>query len=273
MRILVGVDGSGPSIAALDWAIGRALNLDAPLVAVHVVDDEWGQMGSEYAREETERGWRILHDAKSLVFQRSPNLDFSAHILHGSPAWELASAAEAGDLVAVGTHKTGYLRGRVLGTRSIVVASVAVCPVAVIPDAQLASRSGVVVGVAPGNAWRDAVRTGAREAERLRQELVLIHARPGSGESVRSEVLDRTLLADASDVAASVAAVAMRTRTSRRRPAEALLDASRNASLLVVGASRRESANAGFVGSVTHDVLLNINAPVMVARTAGPSIS
>jgi hypothetical protein len=56
----------------------------------------------------------------------------------------------------------------------------------------------------------------------------------------------------------------VRTLTTRRPPAEALLDASRNATLLVLGPGA-VPVDTPFA-SVIHDVLLNINAPVLVAR-------
>jgi nucleotide-binding universal stress UspA family protein len=58
----------------------------------------------------------------------------------------------------------------------------------------------------------------------------------------------------------------VRSRVSRREPAVALLDAARSASMLVVSPTRGPVDRAGFVGSVTHAVLLNITSPVVVAR-------
>lgn len=268
MTIVVGVDGSGPSRAALGWAVHRAVELGSAVELVHVVDDEWGQAGQGVARIETEESGRMLNAALDLAAGLAPGLTLSSQLLHGSPAWELSAAANDAELLVVGTHKTGYLHGRVLGTRSVVIASIATCSVAVIPDGPATRRRGVIVGVAPGAAWRDAVILGAREAERLGDALSLIHASAGGADAVTAERDDgRALLAAASAVATETApGTVVRSRLSRRRPSEALLDASRAEGLLVLGQSRRDTANAGFLGSVTHEVLLNINSPVIIAR-------
>lgn len=259
-RILVGVDGSGPSRSALRWAARRARETDAPLVLEHVVDDEWGQVGSEYAAEETLAGERILRQA--LDSTEVAGLTAETRLRHGSPAWSLLGDAEPGDLVVVGSHKTGFLRGRVLGTRSIVVASAAPCSVVVVPEDNSARRRGVLVGVAAGAQSDAAVVAGAVEAERVQEELTLIHA----GETDQPEI-QRALLAHAAEIASSTApGLTIRRRLVHRKCTDVLLDSSRTASLLVLGASRVDVGHAGFLGSVAHEVLLNLNSPVMIAR-------
>jgi nucleotide-binding universal stress UspA family protein len=146
------------------------------------------------------------------------------------------------------------------------VASVASCSVAIIPDIAFGGRTGVVVGVADGGGSNDAVAVGATEAARLGHDLMLVHAGPAGREA------ERALLGEASEHAMAAApGIHVHTRVSRRVPAEALLDASRAAALLVLGGSRRDPDGAGFIGSVIHEVLLNINAPVLVARRPADS--
>jgi nucleotide-binding universal stress UspA family protein len=248
--------------------VKRATARGAALLLVHVIDDEWGQVGSQYAELEAAAGESLMNEATEFARSLHPDLQLTTEIRQGSPAWELISTATAGDLVVVGTHKTGYLRGRVLGTRSIVVASGAPCSVIVVPEEVVSLRRGVVVGVGPGTVWHDAVTQGALEAAALGQDLTLLYCSPLPEDTLAdSGSHSRQTLAEASALATSIAPhLTVRSRVSRRSAAEALLDASRDASLLVVGVSRRNPVNAGFLGSVTHDVLVNINAPVMVAR-------
>ncbi len=269
MRILVGVDGSGPSRVAMAWALKRARVESAPVVAIHVVDDEWGQLGSQYASVETAAGADLLNEVIEAAKSVAPQVEITSELLHGSAAWELSGAAHDDDLVVIGTHKTGYLQGRALGTKSIVIASIASCTVAVIPEETSSGRAGVVVGLAPGEYWRDAVIAGTREAEALGQDLTLVHASPARDDESSALLLEqgRGLLAAASALAMQTSpGMVVRSRLSRRRPAEALLDASHMGAVLVLGVSRRSPANAGFIGSVTHDVLLNLNSPVIIAR-------
>ncbi|WP_425561734.1 universal stress protein [Microbacterium luteolum] len=109
------------------------------------------------------------------------------------------------------------------------------------------------------------VHAAADEANAREETLQLIHS---SGEGlvpapieIGGPVLDR-----AAAMAVERAPNArLRIRASERPPAEALLDASRNASLLVIGAGHPRGAGHA-LGAVTHDVLVNINAPVLVVR-------
>lgn len=256
MTIVVGVDGSGPSRAALTWAAKRAADRGEALRLVHVVDEDWGQMGQDVATQESDHGQAVLAEAESLAHDLAPSVPIETRLVHGSTAWELATSADSDDLLVVGTHKTGYLSGRALGTRSIVVASIAKCSVAVIPDAPTTGRRGVVVGVA-GSAWSTAVAWAADEAARRGDDVTLVHCTPHEE--------GRDVLARAA-ATASYPGSLVRSRVSRRRPSEALLDASRSAGMLVLGHTRVPADRGNFLGSTTHEVLLNINSPVIIAH-------
>jgi nucleotide-binding universal stress UspA family protein len=238
---------------------------------VHVVEDEWGMAGGDFARAATVAGEELLQRAAERARSLGPAVDVSAHILHGSPVGELAAACAPDDLLVIGTHKTGFLHGRVLGSRSVSIASLASCSVAVIPDGHSSSRHGVVVGVVGPAGTFHAVISAAREASRLRQALTLVHASPprvGNGiDAGFARERQRQLLRHAAEVASEAAPqVAVHTRVSSRRPAEALLDASHEATMLVLEPSRERDVAASIVGSTTHDVLMNINAPVLISR-------
>jgi nucleotide-binding universal stress UspA family protein len=266
VTILVGIDDSAPSRSALSWAISRAKGSGEGVRLVHVIDDEWGQVGSAYAGAARESGAHLVADAARAVQFGARGVSVEESVLVGSPAWTLAAEATPGDLLVVGTHKTGYLHGRVLGSRSIVIASTARSSVAVIPDSPVHAGRSVIVGVAPGR-WREAVSFGATEAANTGDELVLVHAVP---EDSPPHAVDeaRSLLSDARAFAAAQpgAPTEIRSRISRRQPASALLDAARGARMLVVSPTRGPVDRAGFVGSVTHAILLNITSPVVVAR-------
>ena len=123
----VGADGSGPSRAAIRWALARAVGESSPVVFVHVVDDEWGLLGAGYAAEAERRARDLLDVELAEAGRRYPGADVGARIVHGSPAWTLAGLPSVDDLLVVGTHKTGFLHGRVLGSRSVQVAAAAPC--------------------------------------------------------------------------------------------------------------------------------------------------
>ncbi|TFD91748.1 universal stress protein [Cryobacterium lactosi] len=278
----IGVDGSGPSRAALRWGVRRAAERNAAVVLVNTVDDEWGLVGRDAAADAERQARELLIEESARVAELHTGVTLTTRIVHGGTAWALAKLPSPEDLLIVGTHKTGFLRGRVLGSRSVQIASAARCSVAIVPDTTLDSRHDVVVGVDGTDGSIPAVRMGAQEADRLDQDLLLVHAPPGSprsdssrSESARNESADdrspqaARLMQDAAAVAAATASrITVRRRIAHRDPAEALLDASFDAALLILGVSARHGENT-LIGSVTHDVLMNINVPVLIARGIG----
>ena len=272
---IVGVDGSGPGDAALKWAVARAADDGEPVLLAHVVEDEWGLAGSDFAREAVFAGERIVESAFERAKTWEPTVDLTTRVLHGSPVWELAALGDADDTLVIGTHKTGFLHGRVLGSRSVSISALAGCPVVIVPDGRGSMRHGVVVGVTgPGEPFVG-VAAAAAEAARLRQPLTLLHAAPAHNDTGNVVVADGSVARErqAAMLRAAVAAASavssqlvVYTRVSTRPPAEALLDASRDAILLVLEPSRTGGPTTSVVGSTTHDVLMNINSPVLVAR-------
>lgn len=258
-RYVVGIDGSTPSDAALKWATERARRDGAPLVLAHVRDPEAGMMGLDFAREETARATEILHDRLEQLV--GSGIEVSMLMLEGPLAWALAEAVTPEDVVVVGTHKIGFLHGRVLGSRSVQVAVTVPTTVAVIPEVDLRFRRGVVVGVDRVETAAATARAAAQEADARGEELVVI-------QSLRATDAPRADLPVGIAAAAAREAfpsLVIRSRVSGRPAAEALLDASRDKALLVLGPGSTGPGRSP-IGSVTHDVVLNVNAPVLIAR-------
>lgn len=262
-RYLIAIDGSGPSDAALKWGLQRAEQYGADVLLAHVQESRTG--GAVDA---------IAEAAAAVAARSHPTVRVSVRSITGDVANELASAAVACDLLVLGTHKTGYLRGRTIGSRGLIIATLAPCSVAIIPNVSLVGRHGIVVGMDPRNGSRIALNAAALEADRLRQTLILLtsdqqSAPPTSLPSSETISRGRAALGVAADHAiATVPDLEVHSRLSSRIASEALLDASRTASLLVLGASAAGDPSQPLIGPVTHDVLMNINAPVLIARTS-----
>lgn len=258
-RSIVGFDGTEPGRAALDWALAQ----DAPVLIAHVADAESGVIGADYAREVARRADLLVEQVLADVGAQHPRADVETSILEGPVAWALSRVAEPDDTLVIGTHKTGFLHGRVLGSRSVEVAMLAPCDVMVVPSIDLRFRSGVVAGIADEPGLRQVVEAAAAAAVRRREELLLLHSTQD-----RSAEADRPIVAEAIAIAREIAPdVVIRTRISNRPPAELLLDAARGRALLVLGSGSGDRARSP-IGSVLHDVLLNITAPTLVTHAA-----
>jgi nucleotide-binding universal stress UspA family protein len=277
--ILVGVDASSACNAAIRWSVERASSTGNRVLLLHVIDDEWGMIGEQFEYELHPTAERLLVEKADFARAIDATVDVSTRLLVGDPMVELATASRSVDLTVIGTHKTGYLRGRAFGSRSLQLAATAWSPVAVIPEPSNTVRHGIVAGVDDSAAGWAAVAFAADEARRAGEELVLLQAwrvnRPqgGSGDDPAEERA-RHAIASVGESALALAKrggekLAVRTRAVRRAAAEALVDAGTTAELLVIGSSRRHGADQSALGPVSHDVLLNIAGPTLIVHGEG----
>lgn len=135
-RIVVGVDGSPGSRAALRWAVDEARCRRAPLQAVHTWN--WPQMvgfpigvdlDPSMVRESAEQ---LLDDQLDQVDLQDLRL-VERTVDSGSAATLLIDASADAGLVVVGTRGIGGFPGLLLGAVSHQVAQHAACPVVVVP--------------------------------------------------------------------------------------------------------------------------------------------
>lgn len=256
-RYVVGVDGSGPSSAALEWVVERLSREPGPVVLVFVHSDgSDGSDGAHPALAAQKNADALLAKARESVLVERPEADVTSRQLSGDVASAIAEFVELDDLLVIGTHKTGFLHGRVLGSLGVRIATVAPCSITVVPEASTRFRSGVVAGIDHAVSGRDIARTAAREARNLGSDLLLLHT------PATADVADRFASAWVFE-----RTVTVRSRLSQRALAEALLDAARDKSLLLLGTPRLGEAPAA-LDAVVHDVLMNLTAPVMIVRYA-----
>jgi nucleotide-binding universal stress UspA family protein len=139
--IVVGVDGSEVSLAALDWAADEARLRGSRLVAVHVwaapyapampgimepaglpVDRDVIQQAASEALD----GW--LGEATAKL----KGVEVEAAVVEGEAAEALVERSEGADLLVVGSRGHGRLAGALLGSISQKAAQHARCPVVIV---------------------------------------------------------------------------------------------------------------------------------------------
>jgi nucleotide-binding universal stress UspA family protein len=280
--ILVGVDGSAPGRVALRWSVERAAQTHEELTLAHVLDDEWGVISVRLLEELRRDAHALLSHEHTFVRSLNPSVTVHTMLLEGSPMWRLVESSTDATVVVVGTHKTGFVRGRVIGSSSVALAGASPTPVVVVPESWNRARSGIVVGIDRSSAGRAAIRFAAAEAARTGSELTLIRAW-STRSLLRTEYdngdLEKDLVQPELDaILAEAVAIAerghdglvVRTRQVRRDTSEVLIDLTATAELLVLGSSRRDATPTA-LGSVTHDVLLNLAGPVAVVHADRPA--
>jgi len=138
--IIVGIDGSGHSERALEWAMNEAAIRNAPLTVLTVqqaVVDYWGS-AAEYPGDAAlaEKSRMAAQDAVGKALARlgdSRPAWVTVQAVSGIPAEEILSRAKDADLIVVGSRGAGGFARLLLGSVSSHVAHHASCPVAIIP--------------------------------------------------------------------------------------------------------------------------------------------
>lgn len=137
--VVVGVDGSASSLAALDFAAAEAAARDEPLVVVRTwrlrpVDEDGTLVSPERADAEAERYRGALASLLDPVQVRHPSLRADLRVVHGDAARGLLRAAREAALLVLGTDDSS--RGTPGPERVDHAAVMAMhTPIAVIPAA------------------------------------------------------------------------------------------------------------------------------------------
>jgi nucleotide-binding universal stress UspA family protein len=147
-RIVVGVDGSKESQAALRWALEEARLRGASLTALHAwtypvvpgrgIAPAALVIPPDVVRREAEE---LLESAVSEAFEGAPEPLVRRVAIEGSPAESLVEASKDADLLVVGSRGRGGLSGVLLGSVSRQCAHDAWCPVVIVRPGRRAARS------------------------------------------------------------------------------------------------------------------------------------
>ena len=290
-RIIVGVDGSEQSQAALGWALGQAELVGADLVLAHtwnpdsyatpamagVVPDmiQAGALNDE--AEDLAQAW--LDDLVAATAART-TASVSGVLASGSPAGHILDLSAQATMVVVGNRGRGGLRSALLGSTSQQIAHHAQCPVVVVRDSAAATANQVVVGVDGSPTSLVALREAFAQAKLRGASLLMVHAWSTSFagtlgisgqyfDRVRASEVDEgwaLLNQSLAELKATDQSVEIIERLEQGSPAAAIIEASKEAVLTVVG-SRGRGGFAGLVlGSVSGSVLAHADSAVMVIR-------
>jgi len=273
-RVIVAVDGGPASRAALNWALARAEQVPLQVELTTVVELGWSPVGGP--DDDFQPAYeRALAEAGHYVAQNFPTVKATSVVRRGAPVDELVRASADADLLVIGTNKTGALVGAVHGTLPLRLAAHAVCPVAVVPAGWTPHGDKVVVGIEDDGTMDAPLDIAVAEAARREAQLELVHAWsiPATlgvdfGAAVPFDALaeahEDIVLRAFERVRSEHPTIALSTTLMQGAAAPALVEAAATASLLVVGTHGRGAVAGLILGSVSHDVLLNMPCPVIV---------
>ncbi|MDR3661385.1 MAG: universal stress protein [Mycobacterium sp.] len=284
--IVVGVDGSPASDAAVWWAGREAAMRAAALHIVHVLsaaEVAWpatpapvGLVGWQQEQART-----IVADAITIAedgIGQQGAVQISSEVVFSRIVPALVEMAEHAQMIVVGCRGRGAFERRLLGSVSFGLAHHARCPVAVVHDEGLAIRhpgqAPVLLGTDRSPAAQSATALAFDEASRRGVELVVVNAWTDVGAEALPDV-DWPVLKSLEDkiLAEHLAGwqreypdVAVRRDVVFDQPARQLVEHADSAQLIVVGRRGRGGFMGMLLGSVSEAVVQSARIPVIVAR-------
>ncbi|HET9117570.1 MAG TPA: universal stress protein [Pseudonocardiaceae bacterium] len=308
-RIVVGVDGSAASKAALHWAMEMAGRIGARLEVIRAWHypppyHEWDARPSSYGflplLPDRDRAEQVARDELTAttveVLGAQPSVQFDERVIKGHAADVLIEASTDAALLVVGRHGHNRLQALLLGSVARTCTERACCPVVVIPAPgdEPASRQRVptaikatdatskivghpiVVGVDGSVSALHAVRWAAEEAALRRVALRLVHSVPlsaarhvGSFETL--EVQGRQYVTQAQDRVRQIyPEVSVDVEVHGGDPVPVLVDLSEHARLVVVGSRGLGEFGGILTGSTAVALAKHGHCPIAVIRGPVP---
>ncbi|MFH9826361.1 universal stress protein [Streptomyces bobili] len=284
LPLVVGVDGSDSSLAAVEWAVDEAARHRLPLRLVYA--SLWERYegvapsgGVEPASEEVLAD-DLVGSAAERARRRNPEVKVSAEVVPQEAASALLSEGHNASALVTGSRGRGQLTGLLLGSVSLAVAARAHCPVIVVrgDKAGLAgTHERILLGAGDSATDGEAVRFAFREAEARGCTLDVVRAwrcpahdtadhplLAGEPAHYHEEQASAALDALLHDPMADHPGVRVRRHTVEGAARKVLLDRSAAADLLVIGAQRRHGTFGLQLGRVAHTLLHHAECPVAI---------
>lgn len=277
--VVVGVDGSPESLAALDVAVREATLRGAPLRVLHGLVVPYLQVltGPSLPDDDLHRhANRIVADALARARNVAPDIAATGEVFAASGAQALINRSRGAALVVIGDRGLGAFTGMLIGSVAIHVAAHAMCPVLVVRGSVdpalpvlLATDGSPANDPAVGFAFEEAA---LRDAP-LTALRVWSHPASRAPGDMQPLVYEEASV-DEEEAAVLTAALARWTERSplvdvRRvvvhgRVRKTIIEATQDAQLVVVGARGHGGFAGLLLGSVSQAVLRHASCPVAI---------
>lgn len=279
--VLVGVDGSPGSDAAVSWAAHYAAAHRRPLALVHAAGDivptDFAFDLAEARHSLRAAGRQVLDRAHALARATEPSLEISAHLELHDARDLLVSMAEHAAVLVVGSRGRGRVSRLLLGSVSAALVTHAPCPLVVARDPDH-EDGPIVVGVDGTPDSSAALGLAFELASEQHRPLEVVHALGDAWLFPAPDVISPTALHELMEewdllLGESLAGygekypdVRVRRRLVQETPAQALVGRSETASTVVVGSRGRSALTARVLGSVSRTVAEHGHCTVVVVR-------
>jgi nucleotide-binding universal stress UspA family protein len=271
-HVAVGVDGSLTAVRALDWAAQEAVHRGIGLRLVHAVPD-------------LDEAGPILASAVSRIAAHHPRLPVESAPVVGDTVDVLAHESEDVVLTVVGNRGLGGITAAMFGSVSLRLAARTHGPLLVVRgDHRCDEDRAVLLGLG-SDADTDAAAYAFQEADRRGARLRVLHSwfhrhvgpelpsmipatSPGQRELAQRDATEAAVPRfTMAELREKYPEVGVESRTVRTAPGHALLEATREAGVVVIGVRRRADRHGLRPGSVVHTLLHRSHCPVAVVPT------
>jgi nucleotide-binding universal stress UspA family protein len=281
--ILVGYDGSHGGRDAARWALGEATRSGRPVhllyafqwmatVAPIMAPPVWPEA---QARTDVEA---VLRSAADDARESYPDVVVTTEVMDGPPTVGLRERSAQASLLVLGSRGHGGFAELLVGSTAIAVAAHAHCPVVVVrgvPAGPETSPESVVVGVDGSEGATLALEFAIDQAVQRQVPLRVVRVWTPPPPAFWPVDFDETAVSDAEHASVDDLLTEWRQKHPELRasieivvgdPARALIDASRDAQLVVVGSRGRGGFRGLLLGSVSQHLIHHSRCPVVVVR-------
>ncbi|MEU7089035.1 universal stress protein [Streptomyces achromogenes] len=293
--ITVGLDGSPESRAAAEWAAREAKLRGLPVKLVQA----WEAVPESMAQAPlpaagTLRHWaeKVPREAANGLRLRHPGVEVTTEHVAGPPTEALVRAAEDAELLVLGSRGLSGIGGFLVGSVGLAVVAYAERPVVLVRAGEQATdehekdQAGirstapafrpVVLGLDAGRPDEELLGFAFDAAARRNAPLRVVHGWSPPPYHLYGMALEPAVQREVARGDAAIVTEVLRPwrqkfpdvevvkESGYGSPSSLLIDASREASLVVVGRRIRHSSVGAHIGPVTHAVLHHATAPVAV---------
>lgn len=285
-KIVVGVDGSAPSLDAVRWATRAAVRRAVPMELVtstlfvpgtyaDAIDLRIGVFADQdvAAKRVLAEAVEVAHDTAG-----SRTLSLDTRLEHGPATRVMMQSATDAAMIVLGSRGLGEFTGGLIGSVSTAVATHAPCPVVVVKSDEV-EEGPVVVGVDCTPNSQPALGFALEEASARGVDLVAVHAwsdlelatemtRDLDSRWWEAEVAENVSLAESlAGWSDDYPDVTIRREVVKDRPVRQLVREADRAQLIVVGSRGRGGFSSMLLGSTSRAVLHSVDIPVVVVPT------
>ncbi|MFF8910658.1 universal stress protein [Streptomyces olivaceoviridis] len=293
--ITVGLDGSPESRAAAEWAAHEAKLRGLPVQLVQVWEPTAEPMAqAPLLGAETRQNWteKVPREAAEGLRLRHPGVEVTIRHITGAPAEALVRAAQDAELLVLGSRGLSGIGGFLVGSVGLAVVACAERPVVLVRAGEQATDEHeidpagipstaapfrpVVLGLDVGRPDEALLGFAFDAAARRNVPLRVVHGWNPPPYYAYGMALEPAVEREMAKGDAAMVTEVLRPWRQKfpdvevveqsycGSPSALLIDASQEASLVVVGRRVRRSSVGAHTGPVTHAVLHHCTAPVAV---------